>query len=144
MTHTGTYRSWDHMIQRATNPKNDKAKYYSGRNLQIWTRWRRFENFLADMGERPPGTTLERKNNNFGYFPGNCIWATHKTQQGNRRQCRMFTHQGKTQCLTHWAEELGIKPRTLIQRIASGVPFEIAITARVAKGPSWKQRLAPQ
>ncbi len=97
---------------------------------------------MVDMGVRPTGTTLERLDNNEGYRPGNCAWVTRKVNQGNRRQCRRYTHNGETLCATHWAERFGINPRTLIQRLVSGIPFEIAVSAPAIKGPSWKQRLA--
>ena len=85
MTGTPTYNSWFGMIQRCTNPKQPTFKDYGGRGVTICHRWLRFENFLADMGIRPEGKTLDRKNNAGGYEPSNCRWATHKEQCENRR-----------------------------------------------------------
>lgn len=79
------YRSWAAMIQRCTNPKRENYSYYGGRGITVCARWRVFENFAADMGERPPGTTLERNDNDKGYEPGNCRWATMQEQSNNRR-----------------------------------------------------------
>lgn len=81
-----THRSWDHMLQRCLNPSNDSYKNYGGRGIRICERWMVFENFFADMGSRPPNKTLDRKDNNGNYEPGNCRWATPKQQMNNTRR----------------------------------------------------------
>lgn len=81
----GSYRSWRSMIIRCTNPKHDKFKFYGARGITICSRWRTFENFFADMGSRPVGKTLDRRDNDGNYEPGNCGWATQKEQCANRR-----------------------------------------------------------
>lgn len=82
---TATYRSWAAMIQRCTNPERDNYSYYGGRGIKVCDRWRVFENFVADMGLRPPGRTIGRIDNDGDYEPGNCRWETMKIQSGNRR-----------------------------------------------------------
>lgn len=72
------------MIQRCTNPKRDRYPVYGGRGITVCVRWRTFENFLEDMGERPVGRTLDRINNDGNYEPGNCRWATAEEQALNK------------------------------------------------------------
>lgn len=81
-----TYHSWADMVKRCTNPRNWAWKYYGERGITVCERWMTFENFLADMGDRPEGLTLDRINNDGNYEPGNCRWATRKQQSENRRK----------------------------------------------------------
>lgn len=80
-----TYRAWGAMKTRCTNPNQPKWKYYGGRGITVCHRWSRFENFLADMGEKPAGLTLDRIDVNGNYEPGNCRWATWHEQRVNQR-----------------------------------------------------------
>lgn len=78
--------SWAAMLYRATNQNSRRAKDYVGRGIVVCERWKEFKNFLADMGERPPGKSLDRIENDGNYEPGNCRWATPKEQAANRRR----------------------------------------------------------
>ena len=82
---TPEYRSWQSMLTRCTNPKYHRWDRYGGRGITVCDRWQTFENFLADMGARPAGTSLDRFPNPDGnYEPGNCRWATRQQQRSNR------------------------------------------------------------
>ncbi len=73
------------MWRRCTEPNNRSYRFYGARGVTVCKRWKRFENFFADMGPRPAGRTLDRKNANGNYTPGNCRWATPLVQRHNRR-----------------------------------------------------------
>lgn len=82
---TKTYRCWSNMLTRCYNKKQPEYINYGGRGIFVCKRWHKFENFLADMGESPPGLSLERRNNSLGYSKRNCYWATASQQMKNRR-----------------------------------------------------------
>lgn len=82
---TTTYKIWDGIIQRCTNPNNRNYRLYGGRGIKVCKRWLKFENFLNDMGQRPQGLSIDRKNVNGNYEPINCRWATPQQQSQNTR-----------------------------------------------------------
>jgi len=84
------YQRWEGMIQRCTNPKAANFPDYGGRGITVCDSWRSFEAFYADMGDPPPGRTLERIDNSKGYEPDNCRWATRSEQRANQRPCKAY------------------------------------------------------
>ena len=94
------YKTWAEMRYRCSNPKKDNYKHYGGRGIKVCERWHKFENFVADMGDRPTGTTLERKERNGDYEPNNCKWATKAEQMNNRSNNRIVTVDGKAMTMT--------------------------------------------
>lgn len=84
-----SYSSWANMIARTTNPDHPRWADWGGRGITVCERWRQFPAFLADMGEKPPGTSIERKDNSLGYEPGNCCWATPAEQNRNKRSTKL-------------------------------------------------------
>jgi transcriptional regulator of acetoin/glycerol metabolism len=105
------------MRNRCNNPNSHRYHRYGGRGITVCERWDDYRNFLADMGEAPAGKSIERKDSNKGYEPGNCYWATPKEQGANTMQNRMITVGGETFHLTEWARRLGIGPDVLWKRL---------------------------
>lgn len=118
MAKTRTHRCWNQMRQRCTNEKLRVFKHYGGRGIAVCERWDSFENFLGDLGKCPSSQhSIERRNNDLGYFPANCYWATRKEQANNRRSSRYLTFQGDTLTMQQWVEKLGINQGTLSTRL---------------------------
>lgn len=124
---TRTYKSWLGMIQRCTNLSNPRYADYGGRGITVCKRWLKFENFLADMGERPPGLFLDRERNNEGYRKSNCRWVTRQVNSSNMRSNVHITHRGKTHTLSEWSRLCGVHINTLSYRIKAGWSVERAL-----------------
>lgn len=131
MVGTPTYGTWAAMKERCLNPKHHAAHNYSERGITIVERWLVFDNFYADMGDRPANTTLDRENNDRGYSKENCRWATKSEQGNNTRMNVPLTYAGRTQNMAQWAIELRIAPNTLSWRIAHGWSTERVLTQPV-------------
>ena len=119
MTNTPTYRSWNSMNKRCKNKNDPMYHIYGGNGISVCDEWSSFERFYADMGERPEGHSLDRIDGSKGYFYGNCRWATPREQALNRVTTKhdSIMYNGKTQALSEWADELGIKASVLYARI---------------------------
>lgn len=104
-----TYSSWSAMRARCRNPNNKHYADYGGRGITVCARWDNFENFLADMGEKPSARySIERRENNRGYEPDNCYWAFAKAQARNTRKSIFMEWNGQIKTLAEWAEILGL------------------------------------
>lgn len=134
------YRTWTSMKSRCSD-SHPRHEFYADKGISVCDRWldgatvvvgfynapnggkfpirRRqgFLNFIEDMGERPDGTSLDRIDNDEGYSPENCRWATDRQQVENRSVTNFISYNGKKQTLTRWAEDLGIARSTLSQRL---------------------------
>lgn len=119
-TKSGTWRSWVAMKQRCTSDSPCFFKNYKGRGIAYDPQWEKFEPFYEDMGDRPDGMTLERVNNNLGYSKQNCIWATCKQQQNNRRSNRLVCYNGSQMTLAQASELSGIERRVTSLRLDRG------------------------
>ncbi len=132
MSNTLTYKSWQTMHNRCRNPNAIQYKFYGGRGIKVCKRWYKFENFLRDVGLRKnQGYTLDRINNNKNYYPSNCKWATKIEQANNKRSNHNLTYLGKTKNATQWGKELGLKPKTILQRIYKGYNTEQALSTKM-------------
>lgn len=126
------YHIWYGIIQRCCNPKSQGYERYGGRGIQVCERWQGedgFEHFMEDMGIRPyKDASIDRIDNNDGYYSENCRWADKKTQGNNRGNNRLITFNGETHTLSQWAEELGINRNTLYTRLSRGWSVKRALT----------------
>lgn len=131
-----TYESWIGMKKRCHSPNDQAYPDYGGRGIWVCERWRNsFENFLADMGERPLGMSIERRNNDAGYSPDNCYWATKKQQARNRRSSKMVTVHGVTGCLAFVCEHFGLNASTINARLLMGWGLDRAFDTPVKPSP---------
>lgn len=129
MSNSTEYRSWSGMKSRCNNPKRTQWKHYGGRGIKVCERWELFENFLADMGAKPSQChSIERCNNEDGYHPGNCRWATRAEQMLNRSNNRRLTFHGETMCYAEWERKLGLTKGTISLKIKKGYPIERVLT----------------
>jgi hypothetical protein len=109
------------MKQRCSDPRHAQFAYYGGRGITVCDRWRSsYEAFVADMGERPAGMTIERNDNDGPYEPGNCRWAPDAEQARNRRSTIKVERNGVTKCVKDWCAELGLNVDRIYGRIRRG------------------------
>lgn len=122
LIHTSEYWAWSSMRRRCYDTNDKGYKNYGARGITVCDRWiESFENFISDMGMKPsPKHSVERKNNDSGYSPENCIWGTRAQQNSNRRNTRKLEHDGKNLTLMEWSQITGIKYFTLVRRVNKG------------------------
>lgn len=134
------YGVWIGMKARCGHTKSPANHNYGGRGIKVCDRWlgskrgEGFRNFIADMGDRPLGTSIERINNDGNYEPGNCCWATAKQQGENKRCNRFVTIQGKTVTQAEASRMLFGNNNTLCVRLSSGFTLDEALSFPVVRG----------
>ena len=132
-----TYKTWEAMVRRCHVPSTAHFEHYGGRGIKVTDEWRQsFVSFLRDMGTKPPGSWIDRIDNNDDYKPGNCRWATHAEQQRNRRNNIQMSFNGETRCLAEWARLIGIKEDTLRMRVKRGWSYDKALTKPIRSAPT--------
>lgn len=136
MTNTRLFNIWRGMKNRCNSPGDYHYKWYGARGIKMCDAWKddfkTFYDWALANGYRE-GLTIDRMDNNGDYCPENCRWITHEEQMCNTRENVMITYNGKTQCASMWAREMGIRPDTLTQRKRRGWSDEQAISTPLGK-----------
>lgn len=114
---TRTYRIWGGMKRRCLNRNDPAFPHYGGRGIKVCDRWMAYANFLADMGECPPGFSIERINVNGNYEPENCKWIPQSDQQNNRTDSQFLVFRGEKMTVSQFARLVGIKVELTVYRI---------------------------
>lgn len=138
--HKGTgsrlYTIWQHIKQRTCDKKHAAYYRYGGRGITICDEWKNsfeaFRDWALENGYSD-SLSIDRIDNDKGYFPENCRWVDVKAQSNNRSSCHLLTYNGETHNVTQWAEKLGMNPITLESRILNGWSVEKALTTPVRK-----------
>lgn len=135
LSYTPEYRAWQQMLRRCTVPTHPSYARYGGRGIVVCERWLVVENFIADVGKRPEGHELDRRDNDGPYSPENCRWVTRKVNDRNRSSNHFVEWSGERLTVVEWAERLGLGVDTLAWRLKRW-PLEKAMTAaRMNRGP---------
>lgn len=137
MCGTSTYHIWATMIQRCTNPNHKKYPRYGGRGVKVCDKWMKFKGFYEDMGERPSGLSIDRRDNDGHYEPSNCRWATNEEQFSNTSCNRFIEFNGLRLTISEWGRKTGIKESTIRARLKSRWTIEKALTVPAKFSPRW-------
>jgi len=125
------------MLDRCSNPKNSRWKDYGGRGIAVCARWQHFENFVKDMGKRPDGLTLDRIDNDLGYFKANCRWTTLTEQSRNRRFCVLTKEKANQIRLEPRKCKNGRGPGQTKAEIAKKYQVSLATVKKVLSNSYW-------
>lgn len=117
---TPIWHTWKSMLRRCTEENHKDYPNYGGRGITVCERWWSFDNFYADMGDKPAGRSLERVRNNMGYSPSNCVWATKTTQARNTRSTHFVELDGRRLSLAEAVEVRGLPYDTVKSRLYRG------------------------
>lgn len=136
-TRTRVYRIWRGMHTRCTNPNVPCWPRYGGRGIYVCDRWQSFENFFADMGQPPSSThEIERIDNDKGYEPSNCKWATRTEQTNNKRSNVFLEYDGRRMTVAQWAAFLGVNVKRFYKRLYLGWSVERTIGEEYRNKPA--------
>lgn len=124
MSSDPAYRSWKDMRSRCNTPTDSDYKDYGGRGISVCARWDDFAVFLGDMGPRPVGMSVDRKDVNGNYEPNNCRWADAKTQANNKRSNHVIEFCGRRQTLAAWCSETGVDTSKARYRLRMKWPID--------------------
>lgn len=129
------YYTWQAIKRRCNNPGDKRYSDYGGRGIRVCAEWETsYEAFLGDMGLPPSADhQIDRIENDEGYSPGNCRWASRKENGRNKRNNSIIHAKGKSATVSEWAEETGLKRETIQRRLFRGWPHEDAISKRLRK-----------
>ena len=135
------YLIWKDMRRRCNSKSRQFYEHYGGRGIKVCERWEKsFHLFAFDVGDRPDNAQIDRIDNDGDYCPENVRWASALQNARNTRKVRKVEFNGKTQCVSEWAEEIGVSPKTLQMRLAKGWSIERALTAPTRKmDNSWRR-----
>lgn len=134
------YWVWCDMRYRCSRPSHKSYHNYGGRGISVCDRWQTFANFVSDMGPRPPGGMLERVNNDGNYEPSNCVWASRKVQNSNRRCCIYVNDGVERVTLKEYCRRYGLRYRPIVTRIQDrNWPIEMALRVPLGSGKQFKR-----
>ena len=128
-----TYGIWHAMVSRCHNKKAANFRNYGGRGISVCPEWHTIDGFFACMGEAPEGMSLERIDNEKGYSPENCRWATMAEHATNKRTNVILTFRGKSQTISEWSRELGVGKTAIHNRLKRGLSASEALGTPVLK-----------
>jgi len=131
MSHKQIHNIWCSIKQRCNNVKNSSYHNYGGRGITICDEWLDFDRFYSDMGECPAGMTIDRIDNDKGYFKENCHWATRKEQANNRRNGKKIEFNGVEKTQAEWEDFLSLPRGIIWGRLNRGWSIERALTTKL-------------
>jgi hypothetical protein len=142
-----SYVVWQQMRTRCVNPNHPSYARYGGRGISVAPEWQDYETFARDMGPRPPGTTLDRINNDGNYEPGNCRWATKSEQSRNHSKIIWVEIEGKKHRAMDLAAISGLSTQAIVYRAKKGLPYSEVVdpahrkpdTPRVMPPQAWQR-----
>lgn len=137
---TPEYQTWRSMLARCNSPSSAAYRKYGAVGISVCDRWKKFENFFSDMGERPSlRHSIDRIDGKKNYDPGNCRWATPRQQQTNLKNNVRISHDGKHLTIGEWSDIVGLNPKTIYSRLKLGWSVQDALTLPLNSYHKWRR-----